>query len=147
MSKECADKFQELMSGITYWDKKNSIYIDTEVFFVKIVIEDIVKKLFNPGVPVAMYEIAESGISPLMVKPSTIQIYQGRDLAVRGGCQIPRHKNSIWGISDEESWSKALHKKLVWTKVDVGHVFCIVVGVVWGCVPLILLGTTIMEGV
>ena len=33
----------------------------------------MVKTKFNPGGPVAMYESAESGISPLMVIPRTTQ--------------------------------------------------------------------------
>ena len=56
-----------------YWAKKNGIEIDTAVFFVKLAIEEMVKTKFNPGGPVAMYESAESGISPLMVIPRTTQ--------------------------------------------------------------------------
>ena len=55
-----------------YLAKTNGIKIDTEVFFVKLKIEEMVKK-FNPGGPVAMYESAESGISPLMVIPRMTQ--------------------------------------------------------------------------
>ena len=54
-----------------YWVKTNGIEIDTAVFFVKLEIEEMVKTKFNPGGPVAMYESAESGISPLMVIPIT----------------------------------------------------------------------------
>ena len=52
--------------------EKNGIEIDTAVFFVKLKIEEMVKKI-NPGDPAAMYESAESGISPLMVIPRTTQ--------------------------------------------------------------------------
>ena len=51
MSKECADKCQELLAGMMYWAKTNGIEIDTAVFFVKLAIEDMVKKKFNPGGP------------------------------------------------------------------------------------------------
>ena len=71
MSKECADKCQEIFAGMLYWDKTNDIENDTAVFFVKLEIEEIVKTKFNPGGPVAMYKSAESGISPLMVIPRT----------------------------------------------------------------------------
>ena len=54
-----------------YWAKKNGIEIDAVIFFVKLAIEYMVKTKFNPGGPVAMYESAESGISPLMVIPRT----------------------------------------------------------------------------
>ena len=56
-----------------YWVKTNGIEIDTVVFFVKLEIEEMVKTKFNPGGPVAMYESAESGISPLMVIPRNTQ--------------------------------------------------------------------------
>ena len=64
MCKECADNRQELLSGMMYWAKINGIKIGTAVFFVKLAIEEMVKTRFNPGGPVAMYESAESGISP-----------------------------------------------------------------------------------
>ena len=73
MSKECADNRQELLAGIMYWAKTNGIEIDTDVFFVKLVIEEMANKKLNPGGPVATYESAESGISPLMVIPRTTQ--------------------------------------------------------------------------
>ena len=73
MSKECADKHQELLSEMMYWAKTNGIEIDTAVFFVRLKIEEMVKKKFNPGGPVAMYESAESEILPLMVIPRTTQ--------------------------------------------------------------------------
>ena len=73
MSKECADKRQELLAGMMYWAKTNGIKIDTEVFFVKLEIEEMVKTKFSPGGPVATYESAESGISPLVVIPRTTQ--------------------------------------------------------------------------
>ena len=69
MYKECADNRQELLAGMMFWAKINGIEIDTAVFFVNLEIEDMVKTKFNPGGPVAMYEIAEIGISPLMVIP------------------------------------------------------------------------------
>ena len=69
MSKECADNRQELLAGMMYWANTNGIEIDTAVFFVKLAIEEMVKTRFNPGGSVAMYESAESGISPLMVIP------------------------------------------------------------------------------
>ena len=62
MSKECSENHQEILAGMMYWDKTNVIEIDTAVFFVKLEIEEMVKTKFNPGGPVAMYEIAESGI-------------------------------------------------------------------------------------
>ena len=71
MSKECAENRQELMAGIMYWANTNGIDIYTAVFFVKMKIEEMVNTKFNPGGPVAMYESAESGISPLMVIPRT----------------------------------------------------------------------------
>ena len=58
MSKECADNRQELLAGMMYWANKNVIEIDTEVFFVKLEIEEMLKTKFNPGWPVAMYESA-----------------------------------------------------------------------------------------
>ena len=73
ISKECADKRQEFLSGVMYWTKTNGIEIDTAVFFVKLAIEEMAKTKFNPGGPVEMYESAESGISPLMVIPRTTQ--------------------------------------------------------------------------
>ena len=45
-----------------YWAKTNGIEIDTDVFFVKLTIEEMAKTKFNLGGPVAMYESAESGI-------------------------------------------------------------------------------------
>ena len=71
ISNEYADNRQDIMVGIMYWEKKNGIEIDTEVLFVNISIKGMVKKKSNPGCPVAMYESAESGISPLMVIPRT----------------------------------------------------------------------------
>ena len=56
-----------------YWAKKNGIEIDTAVLFFKLVIEEMVKKKFNPGGPVGMYESEESGISPLLVIPRITQ--------------------------------------------------------------------------
>ena len=56
ISKECADNRKEMLAGILYWDKTNGIEIDTDVFFVKLAIEDMVKTKFNPGGPVEMYE-------------------------------------------------------------------------------------------
>ena len=73
MSKECADNLQEILAGMMYWAKPNGIEIDTAILFFKMAIEDMVKKKFNPGCPGEMYEIAESGISPLMVIPRTKQ--------------------------------------------------------------------------
>ena len=73
MSKECDDNRQELLEGMMYWAKTNGIKIDTAVFSVKLEIEETVKTKFNPGGPVAIYESAESGISPLMVIPKTTQ--------------------------------------------------------------------------
>ena len=54
-----------------YWSNTHGIEIDTSVKFVKLAIEEMVKTNFNPGGLVAMYEIAESGISPLIVMPRT----------------------------------------------------------------------------
>ena len=73
ISKWCADNRQELLAGMMYWAKTNGIEIDTAVFFVKLELEKMIKTKFNPGGPVAMYESAESGISPLMVIPRTTQ--------------------------------------------------------------------------
>ena len=56
-----------------YWAKKNVTEIDTAVFFVKLEIEEMVKKKINPRGPAAMYESAESGISPLTLIPRTPQ--------------------------------------------------------------------------
>ena len=52
MSKECADNHQEIIAGMTYWDKKNGIEIDTAVLFVNISIDDMIKTKVNPGGPV-----------------------------------------------------------------------------------------------
>ena len=73
ISKECADNCQELMAVMMYWAKINGIEINTAVFLLKLTIEDMVNTKFNPVGPVAMYESAESGISPLMVIPRTTQ--------------------------------------------------------------------------
>ena len=73
ISEECADNRQELLAGMTYWAKTNGIEIDTAVLFVNLEIEEMAKSKFNLGGPVAMYESAESGISPLMVIPRTTQ--------------------------------------------------------------------------
>ena len=73
MSKECAENCQELLSGMMYWANTNGIEIDTVVFFFKLEIEEMVKTKYNPGGPVAIYERAEIGISPLMMIPKTIQ--------------------------------------------------------------------------
>ena len=62
MSKECADNRQELRTGIMYWAKTNEIEIYTGVIFVNIAIKEMVKTKFNPGLLLAMYEIAKSGI-------------------------------------------------------------------------------------
>ena len=51
----------------------NGIEIDTEVFFIKMAIEEMLNTKFNPVGLVAMYESAESGISTLMVIPKTTQ--------------------------------------------------------------------------
>ena len=58
MSKDFADNRQELLAGMMYWSNKNGIEIDTAIFFVKMEIEEMVKKKINPGGPVAMYESA-----------------------------------------------------------------------------------------
>ena len=73
MSKEHADKRQEILAGMMYWSKTNCIEIDTAIFFVKLAVEEMVKTKFNPGGLVPMYESAESGISPFMVIPRTTQ--------------------------------------------------------------------------
>ena len=54
-----------------YWAKINGIEIYTAVFFVKLEIEEMVKTKLKLGGPLAMYESAESGISPLIVIPRT----------------------------------------------------------------------------
>ena len=56
-----------------YWSKTSGIDIDTAMFFFNLEIEDMVNKKSNSGGPVAMYESAESGISPLMVILRTTQ--------------------------------------------------------------------------
>ena len=56
-----------------YWYTKNGIDVDTAVLIINLEMEEMVDTKFNPGGPVAMYERAESGISPLMVIPSTKQ--------------------------------------------------------------------------
>ena len=56
-----------------YWAKTNGIEIDAAVFFVNLAIEEMVKTKFNQGGPVAVYESAESGISPFVVIPRTTQ--------------------------------------------------------------------------
>ena len=71
MSKEYADKHQELLAVMMYWAKTNVIEIDTAVLFVNLAIEEMVKTKFNRGIPVAMYESVDSGISPVMVIPRT----------------------------------------------------------------------------
>ena len=71
--KEYSDNRQELMTGMTYWAKKNGINIDTLVLFVNIYVDDMVDIKFNPGGPVAMKKSSESGISPLVVIPRTTQ--------------------------------------------------------------------------
>ena len=73
MFKECDDNRQELLAGMMYWANKNGIEIDTALLFVKMAIGEMVNTKLNPGGPVAIYESAESGISPLMVIPRTIQ--------------------------------------------------------------------------
>ena len=73
MSKECAGNRQDLLVVMVYWDNTNGIKIDVAVLFVNLEIEEMVNTTFNPGVPVAMYESAEGGISPLMVIPRTTQ--------------------------------------------------------------------------
>ena len=73
MFKEFADNHQELLAGMIYWANTNGIKIDAAIFFVKLVIEEMVKTKFNPGGPVATYESAESRISPLVVIPRTTQ--------------------------------------------------------------------------
>ena len=55
MSKECVDNRQELLAGMMYWAKTYGIKIDTVVLFVKLEIEDMFKKIFNPVGPVSMY--------------------------------------------------------------------------------------------
>ena len=72
-SKECADNRQELLAGMVYWSRTNGIKIDTDLFFVKLEIEEMVKIKFNPGGPVAIYGSSESGISPFMAIPRTTQ--------------------------------------------------------------------------
>ena len=47
MSKECAENRQELLAGMMYWSKTNGIKIDTAVFFVKLAIEEMLKKKSN----------------------------------------------------------------------------------------------------
>ena len=73
MSKECAENRQELLIGIMYWANTNGIKVDTVVLFVNLSIEEMLKTKFNPGGTVAVYESAESGISPLIVIPRTTQ--------------------------------------------------------------------------
>ena len=73
MSKECADNRQGIFAGMMYWDKTNGTKMDTSVLFVKLAIEEMGNTKFNPGGPVAMYESAKSGISPLPVIPRTTQ--------------------------------------------------------------------------
>ena len=65
MSNECSDNRHEILACMMYWAKTNGIEIDTAVLFVKMVVMGMVKTKINLGGPVAMYESAESGISPL----------------------------------------------------------------------------------
>ena len=73
ISNEFSDNRQELMVGMHYWAKTNGIDIDTAELFAKLDIEEMVKTKFNPWGPVAMYEITEISILPLLVIPKTTQ--------------------------------------------------------------------------
>ena len=44
MSKECAENSQELLAGMMFWDKTNGTDIDTEILFINLEIEEMVKK-------------------------------------------------------------------------------------------------------
>ena len=57
--KECSHNSQELLTGMMYWAKTNDFEVDTEVFFVKMAIEEMVKTKFNIGCPVEMYKIVK----------------------------------------------------------------------------------------
>ena len=73
MSKEFSENCQELITGMMYLSKTNGIDIDTAELFAKLDIEEMVKTKFNPWGPVAMYEITEISILPLLVIPKTTQ--------------------------------------------------------------------------
>ena len=73
MYKEFSDNRKYLMADMMYWAKINEIEIDKAVLFFNLEIEDMINTKFNPWGPVAMYESAESEISPLMVITRTIQ--------------------------------------------------------------------------
>ena len=80
-----------------YWAKTNGTEINTAVFFVNLAIEEMVKKKLNWGGPVEMYEISESGISPLMVyqelhkKPKKILGGKRRKINLKGQELKRRH--------------------------------------------------------
>ena len=59
MYRECADKRQEIMTGMEYWAKADGINIDTAVLFFNLVTDEMVKTKLNPGSPVAMYKNEE----------------------------------------------------------------------------------------
>ena len=44
MSKYCADNRQKLLAGMMYWAKTNGIKIDTDVFFVNLEINEMVRQ-------------------------------------------------------------------------------------------------------
>ena len=96
-----------------YWAKTNSIEIDTSLLFVKLAIEEMVKKKFNPGGPVAMYERAESRISPLMMIPRTTQDIEEDIRREEAEAESQGTRSQAEALQMKEIRSKASTKKLV----------------------------------
>ena len=113
MSKECADNRQELLAGMMYWAKTNGIKIDTAVFFVNLEIKKMVKKKFNPGGPVEMYESAESGISPLMVIPITTKEFEEEIRQEEAAAASNGTRTQEEALQIKNSRSKVTTKKLI----------------------------------
>ena len=65
----------------------------------------------------------------------------------RGRIWITRDNNPSGGTPDEKIRFKAPTKKLVRVKINASYICCIVVDIIWRCVPTIWSNLWIMEGI
>ena len=96
-----------------YWAKKNGNEIGTAVFFAKLAIDDMVKIKFNLGGPVAMYESAESGISPLTLIPRTTQETEEEIIREETEAESQGTRNQAGALHMKKNRPKAPTNKLL----------------------------------
>ena len=86
-----------------------------------------------------MYESAESGIFPLMVIPRTTQKTEEDIRREEAEAESQVTRTQVEALQMKKIRSKAPTKKLVGIKGNASYICCIVVGIVWRCVPTVCL--------